>query len=62
MNDYPLNWRRVSRAGYGYVTLVPCREIKRTEKTVLIAALRRDGTEALRRVKPDNIFAARNSS
>lgn len=58
IDDYPMRWRNESRRGYGYVRIVPCRVVRQGEKRVQIAALREDGTEALRWVDYGSLRAA----
>lgn len=54
--EYPLRWRWVNRRGYGEVVMVPCRLIHKGRARWTIAALRADGTEAVRAVKPENVI------
>ena len=48
-------WRHEMRGGYGYIRLVPCRVLGEGPKRVKIAALRADGTEAVRWVSPASL-------
>lgn len=56
-SEYPMRWRHEPRGGYGYVQVVPCRVVRQGEKRVQIAALRADGTEALRWVEYGSLRA-----
>lgn len=59
MTDYPLRWRHVSRGGYGYVTMVPCRLVRRGRARWTIAALLEGGGERVRSVRPENVIDPR---
>lgn len=59
MTEYPLRWRCEFRGGYGYVRLVPCRLLHKGRARWTIAALRDDGSERVRSVKPENVIDPR---
>jgi hypothetical protein len=55
IDDYPMIWRCENRGGYGYITPVLCRVVREGPKRVQIAALKEDGSEALRWVDYRNL-------
>lgn len=52
---YPDRWLRESRAGYGYITRVPCRVLTQTAERIKILALKANGEVVVRYVKRENI-------
>ena len=53
--DYAFLWDKEARGGYGFIEAVHCRILSKTTLRVKIAALRRDGTEVVRYVKPEKL-------